>query len=207
MTAQDFTYFIHTYRLFPKPDDIGHLLTYIRENRLLWHPKTAVPVAGVIIAFCDLHPEKYEAWKQNEEHHKLLTQAFSISRARGAQESIEWVEYLVYRWIILATDYEAWQLMKIANEGPNEVQKMGAQAAIDKVIRSFVDGVPVVTNRGEVVSKTDFEDLRLQMLRLAREYSRMTPAERRLPFGKLPFTSGTREIQTEQASRISLAVQ
>ena len=205
MTAQDFTLFIHTYRSHPKPEDIGHLFTYIRLNRLLWHPNTAVPIAGVVVAFCDRYPDRYETWKQNEDHNQVLTQAFAISRSRGARETVQWVEYLVYRWLILATDYEAWQLMRIANEGPNEAQKMGAQAAIDKVIRSFA-GVPVVTARGDVVSKTDFEDLRLQMLRLAREYSRMTPAERQLPFTSLPFTPGTLEVQREQ-KQPSLTVQ
>lgn len=204
MTAQDFSFFIHTYRIAPKPEEIGHVFTYITHEKLMRVPKTQIAMAGIVAAFCDRHPDKWEMWRKGP-HAQLLETAFSILRARSAQESVQWVDALAYRWIILATDREAWHMIRIANDCPCESQRIGAQSALSKITQSF-DGVPIVATNGEVVSKTDFEDLRLQILRLTREYVRMTPNERRLPFDRVPFSQETLEIQKQQAAFTAILV-
>lgn len=194
MTANDFLMFLYHYRDNPTPGAVPHIFLFIRKERLLHFRDVAIAVSGAITAFCARHKEQLEDWERD--YADLIARAHQIARARDSRNDIRWGDHLMYRWMILATDREAWELLCLAHSG-TEHQRTGARAAIDKICRS-IDAVPMHDSKGNLVGKVYFEDMRLQMTRLAKEYSKLSPGERRAPFDSIIWSEETRAEQVRQ---------
>jgi len=195
LTANDFLMFLYHYRENPLPGKVPHIFKFIAKERLLHYRETAIAVSGAITALCHRHKEELGDWEK--EHADVITRAYQISSARNSREDIRWGDHLMYRWFILGTDREAWDLLHLAHVG-TEHQKLGARAAIERIIRAPINGIPQHDSKGNLVGKLEFEDLRLQMARLAREYMRMTINERKLPFCELIWSEETQAEQVKQ---------
>jgi hypothetical protein len=194
MLWNDALMLVYNYRVVPKPEDVPHLFVFIEQERLLWKAQVGIMFSGIVTALCDRHPERVDAWRRN--HAQAIAQAYAISVARRTKEDILFAEYLTHRWLILGNDESAWNLLKLCHCS-NEAQRTAAQTACDKICRS-IDNKPIVNSKGDLVGKTQFDDMRLQMLRLAREFSRMTPNERSQSFRNLPFSMESQQAQLQQ---------
>lgn len=211
MFWNDFNNFIYSYRLYPKPEDVIHVLTFIKTERLLWHDKTAIAISGVVTALCDRHPVNVDSWKKH--NMELMLQAYAIARSSKSQRNPLWAEYLINRWLILGTDECAWELLLLCHSySSHKSLRDSAQRGCDAICRT-IDGKPSYDSKGNLTGTTKFEDMRLQMLRLAREYSRLAPNDRVRPFSQIPFDAETKQVQqsqhagrrvVEQPDRVSL---
>lgn len=191
--------YVWHYRLYPAPEHAPAFFAFCTKARLLWHSATATAIAGAVVALCDRHPVEYETWKK--EFAALITQAYSIARSKKAMSDVLWAEYLVNRWLILGTDEAAWALLLRAHH-PNEALRTGAQSAINKICFSQ-DGVAMTDSKGNVIGKVTFEDMRLQMLRIANEFRRFSIEQRRLPFTSIPFSPESQQAQLLQRVAVS----
>jgi hypothetical protein len=186
---------IWNHRLQSTTESATHIMWYIGKENLLKRKETMVPYAGVVTALCDRHPSACSEWMTTSLK-EMIAHAYTLSLNRKAKVDKLWPEYVMMRWLILATDLEAWNLLLLCHYAPDE-QKIAAQAACDRICRSL-DGPAMHDSKGNLVGKTQFDDLRLQMLRLAREFSGMTHDQRKLPFDFIPFSKETRLVQEEQ---------
>lgn len=200
MTYNDCLTTLYSYRLYPLPKSVPHILTFIRSERLLWNVKTAIPFAGVVTGFCDRHPFLYDEWRAN--HKDLLHQAISISKSKAKYEAL-WAEYLLMRWFVLGTDKAAWELLCLAHYGIDEGQRMAAQTVISKITR-LIDHAPHTNTQGVLVGKVEFEDMRLQMLRLANEFRRFPVQVRRQLFELLPWGPESVQAQLMESTGLPL---
>lgn len=195
MTTNDFLMLLYHYREVPIVQNGTHMLTFIREKRLLYDNKTRIAVAGIVTALCDRHKEQYESWCAS--FREILLQAYGIANNEKARTKTLWAEYLINRWLILGNDESAWELLCLCHYAASPEQRTAAQSACDKICRS-IDGKPMTDSKGNLTGSVYFEDMRLQMLRLAREFSSMTVAERKQPFSRLSFSQETQESQQVQ---------
>ena len=196
MTQTDAMHFIHNYRHKPRPEDAPHFFSFLAKERLLWNRSTAVPFAGAVIGLCDRHAIMlYDSWRVD--HKTVLHQAISISKSKARLDPL-WAEFLLMRWFILGSDKPAWELLCLAHHG-NKMQKIAAQTAINKVTY-FMGQAPNINANGVMQGKVDFEDMRLQMLRLANEFRSFKPSERQLAFELLPFSRESQQAQLFQSA-------
>lgn len=204
MTTNDFLMLLYHHREVPSVQIQSgtYMLTFIKQQRLLHDDKTAVAVAGIVTALCDRHKEQYESWRVG--FGEVLLQAYGVANSKKTRAKTLWAEYLINRWLILDTDESAWELLCLCHYAASPEQRTAAQSACDKICRS-VDGKPMTDSKGNLTGSVYFEDMRLQMLRLAREFSSMTVAERKQPFSRLSFSTETREAQ--QVQGVQLGVQ
>jgi hypothetical protein len=190
-TDKDLLDWLYNYRHHPDPAHATHAFAYITINRLLFIRQTSIGWAGVVCALCERHPEYYVAWRQD--YADTIKQAMSIEKHGPAHRDITWADHLIYRWFILGRDEEPWQLLKMAHAiGATVAQKTGTQSAINRICYTQVDGA------------IKFEDMRLQMLRLTKDFSAMNREARKLPFASVPF--GLESIAAQQAQRAALGV-
>lgn len=199
MTPNDCLMIIYNYRTHPAPESAPHLFRYLTTERTLWHPQTAIPFAGVITGLIERHPIQYESWRID--HKQLLHQAISISKSPRAKEEALWAEYLLMRWFILGTDKAAWELLLLCHYAGSEVQRNAAQTVVSKVTR-MIDHAPHINANGKLLGKVQYDDMRLQMFRLANEFRRFTSGVRRAPFELLPFSSES--VQSQLLERAGL---
>lgn len=189
MTFADILTIIYCYRQAPDPAAVAPILDWTWRERLLQHPDTQIAWSGVVTALYDRHPEKQQIWTSL--HGETINRAFKIAKSLSAPRERQWADYLLYRWLILAGDKEAWTLLLRAHH-PNASLAAGAQACIDKVcmgtqiVRS--DGRPVLNSQGTVQGNLEFPDLRAQIIELTKEFQRMTWKERNLPWDFLPWS-------------------
>lgn len=200
MQWSDLVSTIWNYRHSPDPNAVPHIFEYISKEKLLYRKETAIVFAGVVTALCDRHPGFHVTWKQDR-FRELITEAYKISRYWKAQASPMWAEYLMNRWLILATDEAAWALLVMCHRAPKKEQVVAAQVCCDKICRTLENGRAIEDRYGNLVGKAQFEDLRIQMLRLANEWRSMTIDDQKLPFAKLPFGEESREIQRAQQAQ------
>lgn len=197
MTTNDVLMLIYNYRNHPAPESVPHLFKFLSQERTLWQPSTAIPFAGVVTGLIERHPIQYEAWRAD--HKQLLHQAISISKSPRAKEETLWAEYLLMRWFILGTDKAAWELLKLCHYASSEALRVAAQTVTSKVTR-MIDHAPHINANGKLLGKVQYDDMRLQMLRLANEFRRFTPGVRQQPFELLPFSPESVQAQmTERA--------
>lgn len=199
MFANDALHLIYNYRNHPDPVAVPHLFKFFTVERVLWNPISAIATAGVVTALCERHPDQYLGWKLD--YWPLIKQAIAVSKSRGARDDIKWAEFLVNQWLILGTDKAAWQLLMLCHYAQSENQRMGAQTACDKICRT-IDSHPITNARGVVMGTVQFEDMRLQMARLANEFRVLTPSQRRLPFDLLPLSQDSMEAGLILSSRL-----
>lgn len=197
MTWSDCLYTIWNYRHDPSVSDATHLIAFIDKENLLSRPETAIPYTGVVTALCERHPIMCQEWLVSPLH-KTIDRAFSIVKNRRAKEDLKWAELIMMRWLIHGTDYEAWNLLILCHYAPTENQRVAAQSACDKICRALDDGRAMTDSKGNLVGKTQFDDMRLQMLRLANEFRRMSHIERKQPFEAIAWSKETQAVQLAQ---------
>ena len=184
-TDRDILDWLYNYRHTPDSIHATNAFAFIAAHRILFKPQTAIGWAGVICALCERHPGMYDYWRR--EYRGVIKQAQSIEKHGPSHTDIKWADHMIYRWFIWGNDREPWALLKMAHGiGATDAQKVGTQTAINQIMYT--------QDNGSIM----FEDMRQQMTRLAREFSKMTPAQRRLPFDKLPFSLETVAAQMEQ---------
>lgn len=110
------------------------------------------------------------------------------------------------RWFVLGTDKAAWELLCLAHHGTTEGQRIAAQTVISKITR-IIDHAPHVNAQGVLLGKVEFEDMRIQTLRLANEFRRFAPGVRRQPFELLPFSQESTQAQLLEAAGLPLVGQ
>ena len=182
---------LYNYRHHPDPAHASHALAYIKVNRLLFAPATAIGWAGVVCALCERHPDYYAIWRQD--YSDIIKQAMSIEKHGPSHRDITWADHLIYKWFILGRDQEPWQLLKMAHAiGATVAQKTGTQSAINRICYTQVDGA------------IKFEDMRLQMLRLTKDFSAMSREARKLPFESVPFSLESYQAQQEQQATLGV---
>jgi hypothetical protein len=203
MTWNDLLTLLYNFRLYPDVNAASHMLKFIEEERLCWKRETALAFAGLVTGLCDRYPKEYEDWKKS--YPKLIKQCYLIAKSPKERKEPMWAEYLVNRWLIPGTDKEAWELLLLCHYGHSKEQVTAAQSACDKICRS-IDSKPITNANGIVMGTVQFEDMRLQMVRLAREFSSLPVNQRQLPFDLIPFS---KEYQMERldVSRPPLLIQ
>jgi hypothetical protein len=180
--------FLWNYRNAPAPNDVPHFFEWLSKERLLRCKEVSLPFAGAVLALCTRHPDYAELWRKGP-YGGLIDQSQRITNYPPSKESRLWCEMLIYRWFVLARDKELWDLLLIAHNKGYEGRMIGAQAAIAKVCAVRTPGSE---------DTLMFDDFRCAVTRLAREFSKMTWEQRGLPFDKLPFSVGTKQVQKIQ---------
>jgi hypothetical protein len=196
MNETDILQVVMHYRLEPDPLVVPPILSFTAKERLMFRRETAIPWSGVIDGFCTRYPEHYTMWKGM--HYDTLMQSIKVTNHIASKLSPLWADHLLYRWLIIGRDQDAWALLLRAHD-TNKDNASAAQRCIEKVCM----GIELADNRG--LAKTDssgttqgilgFPDLRQQMLELNEEFRVMTVAQRGLPFSLLPFS---REFQQKR---------
>ena len=170
---------IYNFRHAPELNAVAEIFDFTIAHRLL-NKETGIGWAGVITALCDKYPLQSPLWR--ETYGAMLSRAWRIATSESTQQQRQWADYLTYRWIILATAESAWELLQCAHNPENKDLAEGAQTAISKICYSQ-DSKPTTSTQGDLQGKTQFEDLRVQMLTLAGEFKSMTPKQRAKPYG------------------------
>lgn len=201
MTANDFLTYVYHYRENPTPTDVHHALSFIETERLIWNKDCATAVAGVVTALCDRHPIQADYWFKS--HRSVIAQAVAIRKNSKCQKSAQWAEYLVNRWLILANDESTWDLLYLCHYAASDEQRNQAQSACDKICRA-IEGKSLTDSKGNLVGKVYFEDMRLQMVRLATEFRSFKTSQRHLAFSKLPFSEESKQAQLMQTAGLGL---
>jgi hypothetical protein len=190
---------VYNYRLVPDPAVVPVLFNWTRVTKILHDPHTALPWSGVITGLYDRHGEQQKLWK--ELHGETLDRAFRVARHYKSPLEVAYADYLAYRWLILNTDREAWELLLRAHHKYKDLAQ-GAQRCIEKIMTGTAivrsDGRPVLDSRETMQGSYQFPDMRDQMIALTKEFRRMTWEERRRPFSLLPFSPEFRLRLTAQ---------
>jgi len=180
---------IYDYRHSPDPAAVPLILSWTSKEKILQDPDTAIGWTGVITALWDRHPEKRGLWRSL--HPKVIHKAHRIAFDRKNMRELRYADFLLYRWVILAKDQEAWALLLRAHH-PDKQLAQGAQSCIERIMFGTQmlngDGRPITDVKGEVLGHIQFPDLREQMVELAKEFAKMKPNQRNLPFDILPFS-------------------
>lgn len=180
---------VYDYRNHPDPAVAPMLFDWTRVSGILLDPRTALGWSGVVTGLYDRHIEQRQAWKAT--HGETLDRAFRVSRHFKSIDDPLWAEYLMFRWLILATDVEAWDMLLRAHHKHVDCAQP-AQRCIERVMSGTTlmrsDGRPVLKANNEVIGSYRFADMRQQIIVLNEEFRKMTWTQRYLPFAMLPFS-------------------
>lgn len=181
---------IYNYRHKSEPTAVPEILELTQRAGFLRAKKTVIGWSGVIVALCEAHPEKVQVWEMK---HKLtIIQACRVANSPSSFNDPLWANHLTFRWLILGSDKEAWTLLCRAHHKTHAIRN-AAQDAIERICTGVEtcdrNGFPVTDSQGLVMGKVEFEDLRQQILLLATEFSKLTWAQRALPFSVIPFSA------------------
>ena len=189
---------VYNYRLVPDPAVVPVLFNWTRVTKILHDPHTALPWSGVITGLYDRHGEQQKLWK--ELHGETLDRAFRVARHYKSPLEVAYADYLAYRWLILNTDREAWELLLRAHHKYKDLAQ-GAQRCIEKIMTGTAivrsDGRPVLDSRETMQGSYQFPDMRDQLITLTEEFRRMTWNQRRMPFDLIPFSPVYRQRRRE----------
>lgn len=181
---------IYNYRQHPDVAAIPEILLLTQREGFVKAKQTAIGWSGVIIAFCELYPEKVKAWEFH--YGPTILQACRVAASPKSFNDPLWANHLVFRWLIIGTDKEAWALLCRAHHKDLAIRS-AAQAAIERICTGVElcdrNGFPVTDSQGTVLGKVEFEDMRQQILLLATEFSKLNWTQRALPFNLIPFSS------------------
>jgi|SRR6185437_8111993 len=198
MTEFDALEIIYNWRLKPELTAVPEILELTHRERFLNHKVTAIGWSGVIVALCERHPEKVKQWE--ERYGRVIAQACRVANHPSSHCERQWADHLAFRWLILGTDQAAWTLLLLAHHSTKALRD-GAQRAIEGICTGIElndrNGRPVLNSQGTVIGTVRFEDMRQQIMILAREFSIMTWPQRRLPFSLLPFSKAYRLQHSE----------
>jgi len=187
---------IYHWRHAPDLSAVPPILAMTRREGLLEAPQTRVGWSGAITALCDKYPQQKELWRNCQTF--VINEAFRIARGHKNVNEPTWADYLAFRWVILATDRDAWALLIRAHHKDIVLAK-AAQKAIESICMGVEthdrNGRPVTNSQGTVQGTVRFEDLRRQMMVLNEEFRKLTWTQRLLPFDLVPFSTEYRLMQ------------